>query len=239
MTTKVKIWLGLLTAGVLLGILLNGWLSTNLLHLTLLNKQRNEPFTVLSLARGVESDIYTSRVILPLTDLLASEGGHLIDRYEMQQLFDGPRSSGWRYLSRLHMQQARDIAKVMTATPYRSFPEIMPKLERRMLGGFREPEPVWRETLVLWLLQVDDPSRVDPSLDELVALLSEYDGRLVWDATPIVLAGRERWDRAFVVDFERAVEARAWLRDPDVATLRAIVNARVQRMTVSLYQAKP
>jgi len=220
----------LLTAGI------SWWLGPNLLHLALMNDQRDEPFTVLSFARGLSPQIYEARYLTPLAGLTTSEGGVLVDGYRLRHQLDGQRAHTWQYLARLQLQQARDVAQITTASPYRLLTDLQ-NLQQRLVGSFTPATQAWQPVLAVWLLQNFEEGPVQPGdpMAPLLEALAAADGRLVWDAALTPIEADVPWQRMLVVDFASEQQALDWLRGPDVRTARSLVNARVQNLALALF----
>ncbi len=212
------------------------WLGPNLLHLTLLNDQRNQPFAVLSVARGLPQDVYAARYLTPLAGLATSEGALLMDGYQLSHQVAGRRDQTWQYLARLQFQQARDVAQVTTASPYRVLANLL-SLQQQLFGSFTPIEQPWRAVVVVWLVQNFAATKAQPGdpLAPVLTLLPQGSGRLVWDAQLTPIAQNVHWQRMVVLDFPNEVEALTWLRHAEVRTARAITNARVQDLSLALF----
>ncbi len=230
--------MGVLTIAMVLIAGIAWWMGPNLLHLALLNAQRDEPFTVLSFARGPEPQVYNSRFRTPLAALVASEGGALVDDYRLRHQLTGERRHTWQFLTRLQMQQARDVVQVVTGSPYRLMQQQVPGLQQHLLGSFQPAAANWRRVVVIWLLGHSD-SLTDGAEDPMTPIfeqLSAGSGRLVWDASLTAIAEDAPWQRVVVVDFAREIEALAWLRSMDVNTARAVTNARVRGLALGVFE---
>ena len=230
-------FIGALTVGIVIVGGIAWWLGPNLLHLALLNTQREEPFTVLSLARGAEPQVYSSRFRMPLAALVASEGGVLVDDYRLRHQFTGERRHTWDYFTRLQMQQARDIVQVATGSPYRLMQQQVPGLQQRLLGSFETAEPNWRQVALIWFLRNFETATTGPDdpMAPVFEQLPSGSGRLVWDAPITAIDEDASWHRLVVVDFEREAEALAWVRSVDVAAARALTNARVRKLALGIF----
>jgi hypothetical protein len=227
---------GLLLAGAVV-LLLVWWIGPGMVNLALFDAQRNQPYTHLEFARGVEDEVFRARYEVPLAGLVASEQGVLVDSFELVHLLHGRTEDEWQSLSRLHMNQAKDLVQVMTSSPYRLMQQVDADLEVRALGSFAPPVDNWRPVLVVMLGQTPATALLDP-LAPMTSLLALGSGRLAWDASLTAFHSDARWDRMVVLDFADTQQALAWLRHADVSTARALSNARCNNLTVAVYQRR-
>ena len=58
---------------------------------------------------------------------------------------------------------------------------------------------------------------------------------MIWDARLAAISEDVPWQRMGVVDFASEAQALAWLRRSEVATARAITNARVKNLALSVF----
>lgn len=225
---------------ILVTSMLSWWLGPNLMHLALMNDQRDDPFTVLSFSRGLQPQVYDARYFTPLAGLVTSEGGVLVDDYRLSHQLDGQRQHTWQYLGRLQLQRARDIAQVTTASPYRLLTDL-PELQQRLVGSFTPAVESWQPVVAIWLLQEFEDTE-SQSADPMAPLLEELgngSGRLVWDAALTPIEEDVPWQRMLAVDFASEQEALDWLRHPDVRTARGLANARLQNLALGLFTRVP
>ena len=210
------------------------WMGPRLAHLAFIDARRGEPFTVLDFVRVSPEQALEARYQYPLAGLFASEGGRVLADYRQVHVVEGRRRDEWQRLNVLHMSRAQDLAQIMTSAPYRLLQRGADSVESMKLGSYDTASSDWRPGLVLWAAEVDADTR-DP-FTSLRARVVDGPGRVVWDTQTQPFEGQARWSRVLAVDFASVDEALAWLRVKTMETERAVVNAGVRDLSLSVYE---
>ncbi len=244
--------LGLIVlAGVSVVVLLSAlawWVGPALINLAVLDDRRDLPYTHLDFVRIDNAEVYQARYRMPLAGLVASEEGVVAQDYQLVHLMYGKSRDAWSRFALVQMNQAKDWVQVVTAGPYRLMLEALNKgvaedahqsrtVDTLHLGSFDVPNRVWRESLVLFMLQASDETQTDP-LAPMLNEISTGDGRLVWDTPVLVTGSGAEWQRVVVVDFANPDSALAWLRQPQMLTAHALSNARSTSLAIAVFQRR-
>jgi hypothetical protein len=126
-----------------------------------------------------------------------------------------------------------NLVQMLTGSGYRQLESGRMGPPAQLLGSSLEPASFpMQGAIVLALLRmkggVPAAALGSPNQTGWLALLDDYDGRVLWDAPLDAIRGSESWDRVLALHFPSQAAAQAWLADPTTVTERAIAERMIE-----------
>ncbi|MEM9623594.1 MAG: hypothetical protein AAF993_18255 [Pseudomonadota bacterium] len=228
----------LITLAVGIAALVGGvlwWIGPSLAHLAFVDDRRADPYLVAEFLRGPVEPLQT-RYIAPLQQLVTSEGGQSLAAYQLQYVANGQTRDEWPRLVFYRIPHARDVAQIMTSSPYGLMQDSITGLQAMRLGSYaNSAHDEWQNTLLIFLVIARESTQLDP-LTGLLAAATGSGGRVVLDAQIDPLDAEPPWQRMLVMDFPSDKVALDWLNSTAIGIERDLTSSANRDFAVMLYK---
>lgn len=170
-------------------------------------------------------------------NLAAKDGAELLWQVGQLRIAEGSPLLAVDQAQLLRFPTGGHLVQMLTGGDYRQLESARDASPVELLGTSVEPASFpMHGAIVLALLRVKggvpDASLGIPNQTGWLALLGDYDGRVIWSAPLDAIRGSARggksWDQVLTLHFPSRTAAEAWLSDPTTMTERAIAERVIE-----------